>query len=144
MLKEILIKLISESDNEILEMTFNRKQLLEKIRNQAESLLEHILNILYFQTYSDWDQTIKDIYEELLKLIENPKHKKMLNKKILWKLLFEEPFLAGDEEETNNLLIKKSKRLEKSKKMKIMHIPTYNEVKDIYNILINELWVKNI
>jgi len=64
----------------------------------------------------------------------------MLNKKILWKLLFEEPFLAGDEEETNNLLIKKSKRLEKSKKMKVKHIPTYNEVKDIYNILINKLW----
>jgi len=32
MLKEFLVKLLSESDSELLELVFYRKQLLEKIR----------------------------------------------------------------------------------------------------------------
>jgi len=142
MLKEILVRILSESENNILEMAFDRKQLMNKITDQSLPLLNHILNILYFQTYSDWDQTIADIYERIYDLIKIKKHRKLLDEKKLFELLFEKPFVDGDEEDTDQCLIDDVYAKEKSKKMKVKHIPTYKEVEKIYKVLTNKLWNK--
>lgn len=140
MLKEILVRILSESENDILEMAFKRKELMNKITDQSLPLLNYILNILYFQEYSDWDQTIADIYKLLYDLVDNNRHRKFLNEKVLYELLFEKPFVCGSIEETNQCLKNKVYAKEKDKKMKVKHIPTYKEVEKIYKVLTNKLW----
>lgn len=48
-------------NSNLLEMAFNRKQLIDKIKSHDNSIMEHTLNILFFQQFSDWDQTLADI-----------------------------------------------------------------------------------
>ena len=138
LLKKILIKILSESNNDIIEMAFDRKKLISKIEEQSYPLFQHIMNILYFQTYSDWDQTITDIVNYLNSLMNIKKHKKFINKNKMLELLLIEPFF--DDEEPDEYFKKLSKSFENSKNMKVKYIPTFNEVENIYKKLIELIY----
>ena len=141
MLKEILEKILFE--NPLCEMAYDRKTLLNEFRNQAFPLYEHILSILAFQQYSEWDQTIKDIINRLIKILLIKQNRKWIKtKENLKKLLFEEPILDDNKKQTNETIKEMTKLLSKEKQLDIRYIPNIDELENIYDKLIDKIWNK--
>jgi len=143
MLRKIIEKILFE--NKLCEMAYERKTLLNEIRNQAWPLYEHILAILTFQLYSDWDQTIQDIVNRLTKILNVKQNRKWIkNKEYLKELLFDEPILDGSEKDTNKAIEFECKALSKEKELVIQHIPNVKELEKIYNKIVEWIWNRKI
>ena len=143
MFRKILEKILFE--NKLCEMAYDRKTLLNEIRSQAIPLYNHILSILIFKQYSEWDQTIKDIVNDLTSILKRKQNRKWIKtKENLKKLLFEEHILDDNENNTNDAILFDSEKLSKDKKLKIQYIPNVKELENIYNKLIDKIWNKEL
>ena len=74
----------------ILEMAISRSDALKKIDEQAIPLLNHLMCINAFQQWSDWDQTVVDISNRIIDILDscNPKIKKGISLDILMDVLY--------------------------------------------------------